>query len=64
MISCLNHDKEGASPLKIKHSKSVFWEYVLVCTLLTLITCVCIGAVLGSVYLRTINSHNEQMVQS
>ena len=50
--------------MKIKHSKSVFWEYVLVCTVLALITCVCIGAVLGSVYLRTINSHNEQMIQS
>lgn len=63
IICCLNHDKEGASPLKTKHSKSVFWEYVLVCTTLALITCVCIGAVLGSVYLRTINSHNEQRIQ-
>lgn len=50
--------------MKTKHSNSVFWEYVVACTILALITCVCIGAVLGAVYLRTINSRNEQMIQS
>jgi AraC-like DNA-binding protein len=50
--------------LKFKHSNSIFWEYVLVCTVLALITCVCIGAVLGTTYLRTVNNRNAQMIQS
>lgn len=51
-------------PLKIKKSNSVFWEYVLVCTTLALISCLCMGMLLGINYTRTINSRNEQAVQS
>jgi AraC-like DNA-binding protein len=49
--------------LKTKQSNSVFWEYVFVCAAVALISCVITGFLLGSIYLRSINARNEQMLQ-
>ena len=49
--------------MKFKHSNSVFWEYVFTCAILALITCVTMGSLLGALYLRSINSHNESLIR-
>ena len=49
--------------MKRKHSNSVFWEYVFVCAAVALISCLITGFLLGSIYLRSINARNEQMLQ-
>lgn len=56
--------EKGVAFMKPRRSGSVFWEYVLICTLLTLVACICLCAVLGSIYLRTINRHNETTLQN
>ena len=49
--------------MKFKHSNSIFWEYVFVCAMVALISCLITGFLLGSIYLRSINARNEQMLQ-
>lgn len=46
-----------------RRGRSVFWEYVLVCTLLITLTSLLLGVVLGRSYLRTFDEHQRQTLQ-
>ena len=48
--------------MRFHGKKSVYWEYVLVCTALTLITCLCLGIVFGTCYLHAIRDSNRRML--
>ncbi len=50
--------------MKMRNKKSMFWEYLLICTALTLITCISLGALFGTCYLRTINNRNRQALET
>ena len=50
--------------MKFKHSGSVFWEYVLVCSAVALISCLIMGFLLGTAYLRAINSRDEELTEN
>lgn len=47
-----------------KRSISLFWEFILVYTLLVLLTSVLLGSVLTGVYLRNVNLRSQNMIQS
>lgn len=47
-----------------RHSMSLFWEFILIYTMLVLLTSVLLGSVLTGVYLRSINQRSQDMIQS
>ena len=47
-----------------KRSLSLFWEFILIYTMLVLLTCVLLGSVLTQVYLRSLHQRNQTMLQS
>lgn len=59
-------DKRHNQHFKTKTARirSVFWEYVLIYSILLVTTCILLGLVLGGSYLRTLNQHQEDMLRS
>ena len=44
--------------------RSVFWEYVLIYSILLVTTCALLGLVLGGSYLRTLNQHQANTLRA
>lgn len=58
------HRKEGERFMNRKRSLSLFWEFILIYSMLVLLTSVLLGSALTTVYLCSINQRSRNMMQS